>query len=283
MKKITTQVLSVMLVAVLLGSYLSACVLPFFLKDPSLSAPEVIQPEQPESSPEELPQDPEPEPEPEPEPAPMLAQYVRAKVNGLLVRSGPGTNYSSLGSLGKGDMVTLVIKEGDWYKTRYRNKTAYVSAGASYTETVSMLMHPLDEVEQVIEHGLSLLGHPYVYGATRLHDGKGNFLKNFDSSKYDCSSLTQYIYYKGAGILLDVTTRTQVKQGKYVARADIQRGDLMFFTNSQRYNNTGTERIGHVAMYLGDNYILHTASDHAVIEQISATRWSYYIETRRFL
>lgn len=276
MKKITTQVLSVMLVAVLLGSYLSACVLPFFLKDPSLSAPEVIQPEEP-------PQDPEPEPEPEPEPAPMLAQYVRAKVNGLLVRSGPGTNYSSLGSLDKGDMVTLVTKEGDWYKTRYRNKTAYVSAGASYTETVSMEMHPLDEVEQVIEHGLSLLGHPYVYGATRLHDGKGNFLKNFDSSKYDCSSLTQYIYYKGARILLDVTTRTQVKQGKYVARADIQRGDLMFFTNSQRYNNTGTERIGHVAMYLGDNYILHTASDHAVIEQISATRWSYYIETRRFL
>ena len=110
MKKITTQVLSVMLVAVLLGSYLSACVLPFFLKDPSLSAPEVIQPEQPESSPEELPQDPEPEPEPEPEPAPMLAQYVRAKVNGLLVRSGPGTNYSSLGSLGKGYSVTLVTK-----------------------------------------------------------------------------------------------------------------------------------------------------------------------------
>ena len=43
----------------------------------------------------------------------------------------------------------------------------------------------------------------------------------------------------------------------------------------------GVERIGHVALYLGDNYILHTASDYAVIEQISSTRWGYYIEARR--
>ena len=56
---------------------------------------------------------------------------------------------------------------------------------------------------------------------------------------------------------------------------------MIFFTNAQRYNKTGVERIGHVALYLGDNYILHTASDYAVIEQISAQRWRYYIETRR--
>ena len=57
----------------------------------------------------------------------------------------------------------------------------------------------------------------------------------------------------------------------------------MFFTNASRKNNTGIERVGHVAIYLGGNYILHTASDHAVIEPISATRWSYYITTRDVL
>ena len=82
---------------------------------------------------------------------------------------------------------------------------------------------------------------------------------------------------------LDLTTRTQIKQGEYVARNDIQRGDLMFFTNSSRKNLSGIERVGHVALYLGDNYILHTASDYAVIEKISSTRWGYYIETRRFV
>ena len=57
----------------------------------------------------------------------------------------------------------------------------------------------------------------------------------------------------------------------------------MFFTNASRKNNTGVERIGHVAMYLGDNYILHTASDYAKIEKISSTRWGYYIQSQRML
>ena len=57
----------------------------------------------------------------------------------------------------------------------------------------------------------------------------------------------------------------------------------MFFTNATRKNYTGVERIGHVALYLGNNYILHTASDYAKIEQISPTRWSYYIQTQRII
>ena len=218
------------------------------------------------------------------EPKEEFAQYVRSKVGGLQVRSGPGSSYSSLGYLDKDDMVTLLEYSGGWYKTMYKNKVAYISAGNSYTEiyTIPLPEQKNETVEKIIEYGLSLLGFPYVYGATRLHDGQGKLISSFDKTKYDCSSLMQYIYYHGANINLNMTTRTQVTQGKYVKREDIKRGDLIFFTNSSRYNKTGIERIGHVALYLGNNYILHTASDHAVIEQISATRWSYYIETRTF-
>ena len=38
----------------------------------------------------------------------------------------------------------------------------------------------------------------------------------------------------------------------------------------------------YIALYLGKNYILHTASDYAKIEQISAQRWKYYLSARRF-
>ena len=93
----------------------------------------------------------------------------------------------------------------------------------------------------------------------------------------------QYMFYKGANKLLQVNTRTQVSQGKKVSKSDLKRGDLMFFTNESRKNNTGIERVGHVALYLGDNYILHTASDYAKIEQISQTRWSYYLSARRMV
>ena len=82
---------------------------------------------------------------------------------------------------------------------------------------------------------------------------------------------------------MDLNTRTQVLQGVKVDPSDLQRGDVMFFTNDSRVNNTGVERVGHVALYLGNNYILHTASDHAVIEEISAKRWSYFIVAKRFV
>ncbi len=207
---------------------------------------------------------------------PSGAQYVCCQADELNVRSGAGTQYPSLGKAERNVLVKYAGKSGDWYETRYRGKTAYVFA--SYTKLVT-LDKGSDETEAVVEEGLKVLGTPYVYGATRLHDGKGHSLAGFTTSKFDCSSLMQYMFYKGAGVLLDVTTRTQVLQGKPVDT--LKRGDLMFFTNSSRKDKTGIERVGHVALYLGNNYILHTASDYAKIEQISATRWNYFICARR--
>lgn len=207
---------------------------------------------------------------------------VVSLTNGLNVRSGKGTSYSSLGTLDKGDMVAFIALEDGWYKTVYKERVAYVSANSSYSMLYRMDKGD-EKVESVITVGKSLLGYPYVWGSQRYHWGNGILNANFVAGEFDCSALTQYAYYKGAGVLLDVTTRTQVLQGVRVTRDNLKRGDLMFFTNSSRYNLTGTERVGHVAIYLGDNYILHTASDHAVIEQISSKRWSYFIEGRRVL
>ena len=245
--------------------------------------PEEIPEETPDETPEEAPEDP-PEENPEPD-APVVslrAQYVLSQANGLNIRSGAGTGYSSLGQINAGDMVHFVRREGSWYETRYRGKTAFISANEAYT-SLAFLDKADEAIEKIIAEGLELLGVPYVYGAVRLHDGRGNFLKNFTTNAFDCSSLMQYIFYKGAGILLDVTTRTQVNQGTPVEWRNIERGDLLFFTNAQRYYKTGVERIGHVALYLGENYILHTASDYAVIEQMSLTRQRYFVTARRLL
>ena len=160
-------------------------------------------------------------------------------------------------------------------------RTAYISANEIYT-SVTLLDKGETDVENVIEQGLRMMGVPYVYGAVRLHDGKGNFIKGFTIKQFDCSSLMQYIFYQGAGVLLNTTTRTQVVQGREVPRTEIRRGDLLFFTNASRYHNTGVERIGHVALYLGENYILHTASDYAVVEPMSPVRQRYFITARRF-
>ena len=209
------------------------------------------------------------------------AQYIRLTADSVNVRSGAGTDYAVLGSAEKGTMYAVIGKSGSWYKTYYKNKTAYVYA--SYASVFTLEKSNNQKVEKVVSEAYKLLGVPYVYGAVRVHDGKGKLLAGFTAQKFDCSSLVQYVFYKGANTLLDVNTRTQVKQGTYVAKSKLQRGDCIFFTNESRQYNTGIERIGHVAIYLGNNYILHTATDYARIEKISTQRWKFYVEARRFL
>lgn len=218
----------------------------------------------------------------QPENIQTYKKYVTLTADGVNIRKGAGTSYASLGAGEEDTSYVYLGEENGWYKIYYKNTVAYISK--KYSKTMQMKASTNDTVEEVIDQGHKLLGTKYVYGAVRYHDGKGNKLKNFTISAFDCSSLMQYMFYMGAdGHLLAVTTRTQVVQGKTVARSDLQRGDLMFFTNAQRYNKTGTERIGHVALYLGDNLILHTASDYAKIEEISATRWKYYIQSQRMV
>ena len=207
-------------------------------------------------------------------------QYLQCNGNNVYFRTGAGTSFASVGVAQKGETYAVVGKSGNWYETYYRGKKVYISA--SYVSLLSLKKHDNDRVENVLQEGYKLLGVPYVYGAVRFHDGKGNLLGGFNAQKFDCSSLVQYVFYKGAKTVLDVTTRTQVVQGKYVHPNDLQRGDCMYFTNESRKHLTGVQRVGHVAIYLGDNYILHTASDYARIEKISSTRWGYFLEARRF-
>lgn len=216
-----------------------------------------------------------------PPPAIEYARYINCTGESVNIRSGAGTQFSTLGVAEKGTSYVVLEKVGNWYKTFYRGKEAYISA--SYAVVFSLEQSDDEAVEEVLDEGYKHIGVPYVYGAVRFHDGKGKLLAGFTAQKFDCSSLVQYVFYKGANKLLQVTTRTQVVQGKFVAKSQLKRGDCIYFTNESRKHLKGVERIGHVAIYLGDNYILHTASDYARIEKISSTRWKHYIEARRFV
>ncbi len=258
---------------------LSGCAAVSQIPENGVTLPEASEP-LPEFPSVEYPQEP-PQTEQPSEPQISNAKYLKVTGEGVNIRTGAGASYSSLGSAEKNTLYAYLGESDGWYKTLYKNKTVYISK--KYGSIVTMPKSEEDIVEDVIAEGISLLGTKYVYGAVRYHDGTGRLNKGFSVTAFDCSSLTQYMYYKGADKILQVTTRTQVKQGKYVAKKNLKRGDLMFFTNEQRKNNTGVERVGHVAVYLGDNYILHTASDYAKIEQISAKRWGFFIEGRRYI
>lgn len=59
---------------------------------------------------------------------------VEATIN-VNVRTGPGTNYATLGELIKGERVTRTGISGDWTRIEYRNRTAFVFS--SYLRVVS--------------------------------------------------------------------------------------------------------------------------------------------------
>lgn len=252
--------------------------------DEGENEPEEIPPEEtPDTPPEPEPVPPDTTPAPKPEPpAPAQDILVESLTNGLNLRSGPGASYASVGNINKGDMVAYVKKSGSWYQTVYKQKTAYISADTKYTR-LAYFEKSSARVEKVLEIGKTLMGFPYDFGAQRLHWGNGVLNANFTGLTYDCSSLVQYAFYKGASVNLAATSREQSLQGKTVSKSNLKRGDVMFFTNESRYYLTGTERIGHVAIYIGNNYILHTASDYAVMEPISDKRWSYFITAKNYL
>jgi len=210
-----------------------------------------------------------------------LAMYVKSKVDGLNIRNDAKTSSQVIGQINKNDMVVFIKQVGNYYQTYYKGKFAYISSSKTYTEVLEI--EKLDnKTEEIINVASKYLGTKYVYGATRLHNGKGKFLTGFTTSEFDCSSFVQYAYFYGGQINLGLTSREQALQGKNITGvANIKRGDLMFFTNANRLNNSGIEKIGHVGIFLGDNYILHTAYDYAVIEPISNVRWSYLIYIRR--
>ena len=216
-----------------------------------------------------------------PTPKVERVSYVMPTADGLNLRAGAGTGYKSVGTAEKNTLYALIDSDNGWYKIAYKGGSAFLSS--KYCEIVQMDKSNDNEIEKIIAQGCKYLGVKYVYGATRYHDGSGKKLSGFTTSAFDCSSLMQYIFKVGAGINLQVNTRTQIYQGTTIKKSDIKRGDLLFFTNASRKNNTGVERVGHVALYLGDNYILHTASDYAKIEQISSTRWGYYIQAQRLI
>lgn len=97
-----------------------------------------------------------------PEPEDNYEYYITCKRDGVNIRSGAGTEHSVIGTAEKGTTYVLRGKVGDWYKTYYKNQTAYINA--SYFDVFSIEKSENDAVEEVLEKGYATLGVPYVYG-----------------------------------------------------------------------------------------------------------------------
>lgn len=93
----------------------------------------------------------------------------------------------------------------------------------------------------IANYAVKFVGNPYVWGGTSLTGGA------------DCSGFVQSLY-SNYGISIPRTSRDQASgAGTEVSINDRQPGDLIFYCNS-----SGT--VNHVAMYIGNNQVVHASN-----------------------
>ncbi|MGX4600407.1 C40 family peptidase [Faecalimicrobium sp. JNUCC 81] len=118
------------------------------------------------------------------------------------------------------------------------------------------------KASQIITLAKGKLGSKYVWGAT-------------GPTKFDCSGFTSWLY-KQVGITIPRTSRDQGKAGTYVAKSNLQPGDLIFFNKP----------ISHVGLYIGDGQMIHASNPTRGVVKDSINSSHYkkiYNTSRRFL
>lgn len=146
----------------------------------------------------------------------------------------------------------------------------FLIAGVSFASpSQEAYAYSTSEANKVIAEGKIYLKRPYKFGASS------------STTKYfDCSSFTQRVY-KAVGVNLPRTSRSQATVGKPVLKSQLKIGDLVFFRSSGSSSN----RITHVAIYAGDNKILHTYGKPGVtFSTFKGTSWEKrFVTARRVL
>jgi len=201
--------------------------------------------------------------------------YVNA--SSIYVRKGPGTNYDYIDSLILNSGVTVIGETGDWYKVKVSGLEGYIAKrllSDTKQESTSRGEVDREEIEQtqniqtsekteetqitttssigdqIVEYAKQYLGCKYVYG------GSG-------PKTFDCSGFTMYVY-KNFGVSLSHSARAQAKKGTYVAKEDLQPGDIVFFKDYETMDG-----IGHCGIYIGNGDFIHASSGTGYCVKIS--------------
>ena len=245
------------------------------------------------------------------------AELGYGKVTGSRVnlRSGPSTSYKSVSIANKGDQCYILGLNNGWYKVIYGSNICYIrsdflelteipyenqdssnspkfyrlgkstgvapsaaalngtassgSASSDSTSTGSSASGSTGTTAsatgtQILAEAQKYLGTPYVYGGA-------------SPSGFDCSGFVYYVL-KQLGYSPYRTPADQYKMGTYVAKSDLQPGDIVFFAG------TYASGISHVGIYAGNGQFIHSPNSRSTVSYSDLTSgyWAnHYYGARR--
>jgi cell wall-associated NlpC family hydrolase len=198
--------------------------------------------------------------------------YETEVEKGVNFRSAPNLKSSVFRMIPKGEDIHVLRKVNSyWLEIIVQDgTTGYISAQPQYTDysgdSGSSIPSTSDweaKANAVIADAKSLIGKvDYQFG---VRDRSRLIL--------DCSSFTEWVYEK-QGIDLKWGTRYQKNAGHYVTKANLRKGDLIFFS-------AGTSSINHVGIYIGNDQFIHNAPTGNVQVSNLDGYWDKNYETAR--
>ena len=190
--------------------------------------------------------------------------------------SEPDQESVIVSDLVAGCMMELVAEKGDFYQVLFADqRTGFVPKKESNVYNEWLAKTSASE-ESLIKTSKRLMGVPYLWGGTSF---KG----------VDCSGFTKTVYFLN-GIVLPRDASQQVMIGETIDKTgnwnELKPGDLLFFGEKRE---DGSERVIHVAMWLGNGEFIH-ASDKVRVNSMIATASNYddynakrYLRAKRIL
>ena len=225
--------------------------------------------------------------------------YGEVNTANVNMRSGPSTSYNRTCVAAKGDKCYILGLNQGWYKVIYSNRICYIrsdflnltqipyenkdSANSPlfYRTGKSTGIAPSAAVlngnkasettpnvtgAQILAEAKQYLGTPYQYGGA-------------SPAGFDCSGFTYYVLLS-LGFHPNRTPADQYKQGKFVDKANLQVGDIVFFAN------TYGSGISHVGIYSGNGQFIHAPNSRSTVSyaDLSTGYWAeHYYGARRMV
>ena len=202
-------------------------------------------------------------------PSSSSAGYIKG--NDVRLRSGPGTSYSILGTYNNGTPLTITGTSGEWTAVTlggvngYVNST-YVTTSNPGGSTGSENTPSSTGGQLIVDTAKKYLGAPYVWGG-------------MSPSGFDCSGFVNYVYKLCGYSMSRVASSIYYNNGTYVDKADLQPGDLVFFSSS-------SSSIGHVGIFISGSQFIHSSSGtgSVVISDLDSTYYqTHYVGAKRII